>query len=313
MPRKITSPAAQKVSELAVGMAMSVTQAFETAELLGVKTKPIKQFTLDEQERSSIAALATVDPKLRKRLGQKQSKFTVAEAGGMVLAIAEEIIDAEPKTQFLQITAARKLIECLSATLLPPNMLAKATNRVAILFQFKITIIDIRPAIWRRIQVPDCTLGELHYYIQAAFGWQNCHMHQFVIEKVFYGTPTPYDDDLHTEDEEKFSLSKMLPQKTRKKIRWLYEYDFGDGWRHEVLFEGNPPLDPKAKAPVCLEGERACPPEDCGGPWGYDDFLAALSNRKHPRHQELREWIGDFDPEKFDAKAATKEMRRAIT
>jgi len=103
----------------------------------------------------------------------------------------------------------------------------------------------------------------------------------------------------------------MLPLKTRNKFRWLYEYDFGDGWRHEVLFEYSPPLDPKVKIPVCVEGERACPPEDSGGPWGYDDFLAALSNRKHPRHGEMLEWVGEFDPEAFDAKAATKEMRRA--
>ncbi|CAN5160943.1 hypothetical protein BH11PLA2_BH11PLA2_43290 [soil metagenome] len=183
---------------------------------------------------------------------------------------------------------------------------SKATS----LFQFKITLIDIRPAIWRRIQITDCTLAALHHYIQASFGWQNCHMHQFEIEKKRYSSPSPYDDDLDFEDESKFNLSKLLPMKTKKKIRWLYEYDFGDGWRHEVLFEGNPPIDPKMKAPICLEGERSCPPEDCGGPWGYDDFLAALSNRKHPRHEEMLEWIGEFDPERFDAKKATKEMRR---
>lgn len=311
MPRQKQTKVAQNVSELAVGIAMSSAQALQTAERLGVKTKLMKTFTLDDKHRATIAALTTVDSKIRKRLGQKQTKFTVAEAGGMVLAIAEAIIDAEPKAQLSQITAANKLIECLAATLLPPTTLTKEKKPfTATHFQFKITLIDIRPAIWRRIQVPDCTLADFHEYIQAAFGWENYHMHHFEINKKRYSTPSPYDDDLHCEDESKVTLSEMLPLKTKKKIRWLYEYDFGDGWRHEILFEGNPPIDPKLKAPVCLEGERACPPEDCGGPWGYDDFLAALSNRKDPRHEEIVEWIGEFDPEAFDAKAATIEMRR---
>lgn len=191
-----------------------------------------------------------------------------------------------------------------------PTPAKRRPAKTGLLFQFKITLLDIEPAIWRRIQVPDCTLGVLHLYIQAAFGWQNCHLHQFEIETKRYGTPTPFDDDLNFEDESKITLSDVLPVKTRKKIRWLYEYDFGDGWRHEVVFEGNPPHDPKVKAPVCLEGGRACPPEDCGGPWGYDDFLAAITNRKHPRHEEIVEWIRAFDPEAFEIKAATKEMKR---
>jgi len=137
-------------------------------------------------------------------------------------------------------------------------------------FQFKVTLLDIKPAIWRRIQVPDCTLTDLHEYIQAAFGWENYHLHQFEIGGVLYGEPDPDGDDfdMDVEDETVVLLSKLLPKSSRK-ARWIYEYDFGDGWRHEVLFEGFPPIDPKAKVPLCLEGERACPPEDCGGPPGY--------------------------------------------
>ena len=177
------------------------------------------------------------------------------------------------------------------------------------LFQFKVTLIDIHPSIWRRILVPDCSLEIFHLYLQTAFGWQNCHMHQFEISKKRYSTAMLGSDDLDFQDETKAILSKLLTKSLKPKP-WVYVYDFGDGWRHEILFEGSPPPDPKAKAPVCLAGERACPPEDCGGPWNYDDFQAAITDRKHPRHEEIVEWIDpDFDPEAFDAKRATKAMR----
>ena len=116
-------------------------------------------------------------------------------------------------------------------------------------------------------------------YIQAAFGWWNYHLHQFEIDGVQYSQPAPDGDDfdLEFEDETQVVLSNLLP-KSAKRTRWIYEYDFGDGWRHEVLFEGFPPSDPKAKYPLCVEGERACPPEDCGGPWGYADYLAAIAD-----------------------------------
>jgi len=111
------------------------------------------------------------------------------------------------------------------------------------------------------------------------------------------------------EDETDVLLSKLLP-KSAKRCRWIYEYDFGDGWRHEVLFEGFPPIEPKMKYPLCLEGERACPPEDCGGTPGYCDYLDAIADPEHEQHNEMLEWRGTFDPEAFDAKKATKEMRK---
>jgi hypothetical protein len=104
-------------------------------------------------------------------------------------------------------------------------------------------------------------------------------------------------------------LSKLIP-KSGRRSRWIYEYDFGNGWQHEVLFEGFPPADPKAKYPLCLEGERACPPEDCGGPWGYAEYLAAITNPKHEQHEDMLKWRGAFDPEDFDSKKATKAMKK---
>jgi hypothetical protein len=179
------------------------------------------------------------------------------------------------------------------------------------IYQFKVTLRDTKPAIWRRIRVPDCTLAVLHEYIQAAFGWWDYHLHQFDIDGERYGPPAPDGKDFGLEmiDETDVPLRKLIP-KSGRKSRWVYEYDFGDGWRHEVVFEGFATSDPKAKYPQCVEGARACPPEDCGGPWGYAEYLAAIADPRHERHDELLEWRGPFDPDAFDAKEATKEMRK---
>jgi hypothetical protein len=186
----------------------------------------------------------------------------------------------------------------------------RPTNPTELVFQFKIVLLEVSPSVWRRIQVHDGSLSDLHEHIQAAFGWEDDHMHQFEIDGERYGMAL--DDcvfDLETKDESRVSLSQLLP-KTRKRVRWIYEYDFGDGWRHEILFEGYPPADTKMKYPVCVEGENACPPEDIGGPWGYAEYLEAIADAAHERHAELMEWLGPFDPTAFDAKQATKAMRK---
>lgn len=179
------------------------------------------------------------------------------------------------------------------------------------LYQFKVTLLDVKPTVWRRIVVPDCDLGQFHRYLQAAMGWQNSHLHRFEIEGEQFGPASPLDfdplDDIG--DEEEYEISRLLPKSGRRKVVWLYEYDFGDGWQHEILFEGVQEQGSKTTSPACLEGERACPPEDCGGPWGYPEYLEAIADPKHEQHKDLLEWRGPFDREAFDAKSATKEMR----
>ena len=91
-----------------------------------------------------------------------------------------------------------------------------------------------------------------------------------------------------------------------------FEYDFGDGWEHEIRFEGSPKKEPGKKYPLCLEGERACPPEDVGGIYGFYEFLEALVDPKHEQHEEMLEWGGNYDPEKFDASLATKAMKKGL-
>ena len=109
-------------------------------------------------------------------------------------------------------------------------------------------------------------------------------------------------------DEAQVLLSELLP-KSGKRTRWIYEYDFGDGWRHQVQFEGCSSIEKGAKYPLCLEGQRACPPEDVGGPWGFAEYLEAVADPDHERHEEFMEWRGPFDSEAFDTKQATREMR----
>ena len=182
-------------------------------------------------------------------------------------------------------------------------------------FQFKITLKGIKPPIWRRIQTSDCTLDKLHECIQTAMGWTNSHLHLFKIGGVIHGDPQLlYDsreDDKPPVNSLRTKLSKIVP-KDGKRFTIQYEYDFGDCWEHEILFEGFPPPEKNVRYPLCIEGERACPPEDVGGIPGYEEYLEAMVNPKHKRHKEFLGWRGPFDPEKFDAKAATKQMQKGL-
>jgi hypothetical protein len=182
-------------------------------------------------------------------------------------------------------------------------------------YQFKITLQESHPPIWRRIQVKDCTLDQLHEHIQTAMGWTNSHLHDFRIKDQRYGDPMLMAENFREmgyKDSTTTKISKMVP-KTGKRFRFQYEYDFGDSWHHEVLFEGIVPAESKVKYPVCLEGARACPPEDCGGIWGYTNFIEAIQNPDHEEHEDFLEWIGgNFDPGEFDPVKATKAMRKGL-
>lgn len=165
--------------------------------------------------------------------------------------------------------------------------------------QLRVTLSDVAPPIWRRFLVHGADdLAHLHEVLQDVMGWTDSHLHMFVADGRAYGVPDPeFDDD--TDSEEGVRIDALLQQKGDS-IR--YDYDFGDGWEHEVVLEEI--LDArevKQAVPRCLAGERACPPEDVGGVPGYEDFLAAYRDEAHPEHDDLVEWIGEgFDPEGID-------------
>ena len=183
------------------------------------------------------------------------------------------------------------------------------------LYQFKITLLDARPSIWRRIRVKDGPLDKLHEHIQTAMGWTNSHLHHFQIGERLYGDRLLMEENFEEmgyEDSTRTKISAILPT-TGKRFRFGYEYDFGDSWQHDVLFEGCVRADKDQRHPLCLEGAGACPPEDVGGTGGYVEFLAAMADPQHDRHEEFREWIGgSFDPDAFDTAKATKRMRRGL-
>ena len=194
----------------------------------------------------------------------------------------------------------------------PKSPTAGSTGEV---YQFKITLLDTRPPIWRRIQVGDGTLDKLHEQIQTAMGWTNSHLNHFRIDGKLYGDPMLMQEtfeELGYGDSTTVRLSEILPERGGL-YRFEYEYDFGDGWLHEVLFEGRSQAEKGKRSPLCLEGARACPPEDVGGVWGYLEFLAAIADPEHEQHEEMREWIGrKFDPEAFSPVAATRRMKQGL-
>ena len=173
-------------------------------------------------------------------------------------------------------------------------------------YQLKITLKDAKPPIWRRILVPDCTLADLHDFIQQAMGWGNCHMWEFQINGDHFGD-AEFMEELEMEDAGRAQLGRLL---TREKLKFTYIYDFGDNWRHEILVEKILPPEPGREVPACLAGKRACPPDDVGGIWGYEDFVEAAKDPKHPEHAERMEWAGgEFDPEAFDVDAVNAALK----
>ncbi len=280
---------------------------------------PIK---ITAHQREALISCTRLRRKIKDRLkeaseGTQVIGFSKQELDHMLDELKEAAVLAPSPYKKRVLAVQKKVADILDELQLKksgaeqPKRRSRPASTSDLLFQFKITLLDIKPAIWRRIQVRDCTLGDLHEFIQGAMGWWNFHLHQFDIYGEQYG-PSSLDDidfDLEVIDEESVRLSDLLPI-SGKKTRWMYEYDFGDDWRHEILFEGYPPVEKGTKYPICLEGERACPPEDCGGPWGFPNYLKAIADPEHEEHDELLEWGGAFDPEAFDANAATKAMRR---
>lgn len=176
------------------------------------------------------------------------------------------------------------------------------------IYQLKVTLVGAKPPIWRRIVVPsDIRLSDLHMVLQIVMGWEDAHLHQFEAGGVTYGT---HDDefgmDMEVEDEKKCKLHQVL---RTEKNAMKYEYDFGDSWGHKVVLEKIMPYEKDRQLPRCIAGKRACPPEDCGGVWGYAEMLELLKHPEDPEHEERMEWLGgEFDPEKFDLGGVNLEL-----
>lgn len=173
------------------------------------------------------------------------------------------------------------------------------------IYQIKVTLRHSHPPIWRRIEVPaDTKLGKLHRILQTSMGWTDSHLHAFRVKGETYGVPDPeYPDDVGNE------RNVRLDQIVCEGQTVIYEYDFGDGWEHELQVEKVVSAESGIRYPRCLAGKRACPPEDCGGVPGYEHLLEILGNPKNEEYKEMRDWLGyDLDPEVFDL----NEVNRAL-
>ena len=176
--------------------------------------------------------------------------------------------------------------------------------------QLKITLLEINPPIWRRIQVPSTIpLCCLHDALQAVLGWTDSHLHQFEKDGKYWGVPDDdgFDGDVEVIDESKVPVAKLL---LAEGDTLIYVYDFGDNWRHEVVLEKILPSDSTLK-PICLGGKRRCPPEDVGGPSGYEEFLAVIFEPGHDEFTHFRGWAGGtFHAEQFDMMAVNYNLER---
>jgi hypothetical protein len=193
-----------------------------------------------------------------------------------------------------------------------PKGKSQRKPRIGSVYQLKVSLKEISPTIWRRFQVTDdITLLKLHRILQVLMGWEDYHLHVFEIGGVDYSMPYPDEVDLDEMDMISEKRVKLSQLHLAEKSRFLYEYDLGDSWIHEILVEKILPQDPEVKYPICIAGERLAPPEDCGGVWGYEEFVEAICDPDHPEHEEYLDWVGgNFDPEKFDLEAINRELGR---
>jgi len=175
-------------------------------------------------------------------------------------------------------------------------------------YQIKISLKSAKPPIWRRVLIPsDLLLPDLHHVIQYSMGWYDCHLHQFEAGEEYY---VPKEEDIYNPFEllEKTDYSDIAVEDLLKheKDKMLYTYDFGDRWDHDIILEKiiDTPFD--KDHPVCIKGKGACPPEDCGGIWGYAEFIEIMKDPKHPEYEDMKEWHQEvtgeeeFDPSYFD-------------
>jgi hypothetical protein len=178
-----------------------------------------------------------------------------------------------------------------------------------------ISLSDIEPQIWRRLQVSDAiSLHELHLAIQGAFGWQNNHLHRFIVKQGEIYASRTSDFDFHFDDEHVDSRSVFLRDLIQRQIKsFRYVYDMGDNWMHKIKIEQVQEKTRDKLTPICVDGARHGPPEDCGGSLGYEELLEALQDLNHPNHAEaLRSLTQSFDPQQFNLRQANARIKKML-
>ena len=175
------------------------------------------------------------------------------------------------------------------------------------IYQIQVVLTNTKPKIWRSLLVnSDILLVDLHRIIQTTMGWTNSHLHLFNDGLTDYA-PKEFEVE-ESRNSRTIKLNSIL-KKEKSKI--LYEYDFGDSWNHDIILEKIIKEEETGQIPRCIKGKRNCPPEDCGGTWGYNDLLLTISNPKHEDYESMMEWLGgNFDPEYFDIDEINNNLRQ---
>jgi Plasmid pRiA4b ORF-3-like protein/LexA DNA binding domain len=187
-----------------------------------------------------------------------------------------------------------------------------APGETPTVYCFKISLMEFKPAIWRRIETLDVTLAELHDLIQTAMGWTNSHLHAFQIAGQEYVDSSSLEDDFGAIDYDGIWIGDLV-REHGSKLKFQYDYDFGDGWKHTVALEKMQPLaGAVSDLPRCLAGAHECPPEDVGGVWGFADYLQAINDPSHREHEQMLDWSGPYDFEHFEINEVTERMRAGI-
>lgn len=273
--------------------------------------------SLTATQRQTLLGTSLPNP-LRERIesagkGTAPIAFSPQELVQAATAVLERMRGAETALRNRLTTVYHRFVEQIMDPAGDAKRVLKEwpEDRSQAVYQFRISLARAFPPVWRRIQMRDGTLEDLHDMIQTSMGWDNAHLHQFQIGKRLYVMEMDdgFGSFMETRFETETRLSELVsPGQTEE---WEYEYDFGDGWRHIVRFEGFAPSAENVKLPRCIGGARACPPEDIGGLWGYFELLDFLEDPEKAEDGERWEWLRNFDPEAFDPSEATRSMQES--
>lgn len=247
-----------------------------------------------------------ISPLLTPRTADILRKFKTCKSMAQFRARHPEVTEAEMDQVTAEVMELAKNAG-LETTEAPEPPKRGRRSKSLKMYRLKITLKGSKPPIWRRVDVPsDLPLDWLHAVIQIAMGWTDSHLHEFVIGGERFSAHHP-DHEMDTLDETEYSFDESS---MREGAKFDYLYDFGDGWNHVILVEKVLPRTADQRAAVCLAGKGNCPPEDCGGLWGFYNRLGILKDPEHEEYEETREWMGDYDPAALNLDDINRRLKK---
>jgi len=266
-----------------------------------VLSKAQRRTILELNVSDEVRELITVEA-----AGPRTFDFTPEELAAICHALADPLSEARGRYRNQLLKAAEKVAQGLSDGLTNRQRRRRRTSRPKTAFQLRITLKEIKPVVWRQIQVLDCTLPELHDVLQAVMGWEKCHLYSFQAGDTVYCDPS-LCATIEDADGRRIKLSHLAKQ---GQDQLEYVYDFGDYWQHLIEIESVFQPEPDAQFPECIKGAGVSPPEDVGGSMGYEEFLRVINDPEDSEHTQYLEWCGGwFDPDAFDLESVNRALR----